>query len=310
VLLCSSTIFFLLCVIFDCGEAASGHKEIHSVSLYEKQSQLYEEALAYGHAKEAPVEALVQVSHDDLPFTDILTGKRTKDPAFRDVLGVHQGVEDPAVEEMLELTQVTTDKESQTMKDLTKDMDISKSDATAKVASRPRPNFSPSPGLYHSHLRHQTKMSRKEKRGRRTKAFGEYNSLNKEHKRMSKAEEEVRWEKRKVELGLETRTNAKGKRDLSALDMALEQCDHLKRVTYWTCNRVTCAYHRKCSGKAEKAQCRRDVVNHRKRIIKDKIMEKTNKAMEVANKKKVKELARKGVVQSEKATLRPPRLVH
>jgi len=144
---------------------------------------------------------------------------------------------------------------------------------------------------------HRTKLTRSEKRAVRTEAFRRDLSSQKLHDKAENAEVDV-----KTDLQGEMNSKAfkHGGVD-EKLSMAISKCDALKLATFWKCNRLTCAYHAKCSDKFQRHECKVEADEKKAKERKKKQMEKFNKHMEPIHKKQAKELAKKHVLHLKRA---------
>merc|ERR1711907_9841 len=144
---------------------------------------------------------------------------------------------------------------------------------------------------------HRTKLTRSEKRAVRTEAFRRDLSSQKLHDKAENAEVDV-----KTDLQGEMNSKAfkHGGVD-EKLSMAISKCDALKLATFWKCNRLTCAYHAKCSDKFQRHECKVEADEKKAKERKKKQMEKYNKHMEPIHKKQAKELAKKHVLHLKRA---------
>merc|ERR1712093_942186 len=126
-------------------------------------------------------------------------------------------------------------------------------------------------------------------------------------------EEKVRKEDDEVEE--HSGKNGKGGKIDVVLATALRECNDLKKDTYWQCDRAVCAFHKQCSSKREKDECHEETLERAHKEVKGKQMEKWNKIHAKMRRKKLKELAKKGVIQAEKTAkkekvYKSPKAVH
>jgi hypothetical protein len=175
--------------------------------------------------------------------------------------------------------------------------------------SAERENLMQDGTAFHINKKDRGHMSKKMKRQRRSKAFIADGLQKHMHDKMMRQEEKVRTEDDKVE------DHSKGGKLDVTLATALRECNDLKKDTYWQCDRAVCSYHMQCSGKREKLECHEETLERKHKEVKSKQMEKWNKIHAKMRKKKLKELAKKGVIQAEKTAkkekvYKSPKAVH
>merc|ERR1711959_827876 len=107
---------------------------------------------------------------------------------------------------------------------------------------------------------HRTKLTPGEKRATQSNAFKADVSSEKLHAKAEKEENIVKAEQqREFKKGRAFHHGGLDKK----LTKAITRCNALKKLTFWNCNRWTCKYHKKCSGKFQKNECKVELKEHK-----------------------------------------------